>query len=356
MAVEVVDVDSDEQRLRRYQALLAPGTPLRLGLERILAGRTGALVVLGTNKIVQASCTGGFPLAVDYTPTRLRELAKMDGGIVLSNDLATIVSAGVHVVSDPVPSLETGTRHRSADQLAKVSGIPVVTVSASMSTISLFLGGQRYPVERSDQIMQRANQALATLGRYRDRLGTVLRTLTALEVRDQVTLRDVVTVAQRLELIRRLTDELNGDVAALGVDGRLLALQLAELTHGLDEVPQQLAADYAPEDAELAFERLAALEDAELLEIATTARTIGFATHVHPESRLSPRGYRVLGNIPRLPHGLAGRLVEHFGGLQGLFGASVADLQQIDGIGASRARAIRDSLIRLSESAYRDAD
>lgn len=349
-------MESDEARLRRYQALLAPGTPLRSGLERILAGRTGALVVLGTNKIVQASCTGGFPLDISYQPTRLRELAKMDGGIVLSNDLSTIIAAGVHIVSDPVPSAETGTRHRSADQLAQVSGVPVVTVSASMSTISLFLGGERHAIERSDQILQRANQALATLSRYRERLGAVLRSLTALEVRDQVTLRDVVSVAQRLELIRRLTTELLGYVAALGVDGRLLAPQLTELTHGLIELTNQLAADYAPGDTPLHFDGLTALADAELLEVTTTARALGFDQQWHPESRLTPRGYRVLGDIPRLPRGLADRLIDHFGGLQGLFGASVADLQQIDDIGESRARAVRDVLLRLSESAYRDAE
>lgn len=345
-------MESEEQRLQRYVGLVAPGTPLRLGLERILAGRTGALVVLGSNRVVQASCSGGFPLNVDFTPTRLRELAKMDGAIVLSNDLSTILAAGVHVVSDPVPTEETGTRHRSADQLAKVSGVPVITVSASMSAISLFIGGRRHSVDPPQQILQRANQALATLSRYRQRLDAVLATLTALEVRDQVSLRDVVAVVRRVELIRRLTDEVRGYVLALGVDGRLLALQLTELNQGIEDLPDLLSADYAPKGTRLRFERLGELADAELLDVAATARALGLGGSTQPDYRLSAHGYRVLGGIPRLPHALAEKLIMSFGGLQGLFVASVSDLQQLDGIGSGRARAIRDHLLRLSEAIY----
>lgn len=348
-------MSEETARLRRYQALLAPGTPLRSGLERILAGRTGALVVLGTNRIVKASCSGGFPINIEYQPTRLRELAKMDGGIVLSNDLETIIAAGVHMVSDPVPSTETGTRHRSADQLSQVSGIPVVTVSASMSVISLFMDGTRHAVEPSQQILQRANQALATLARYHERLSTVLRRLTALEVRDQVSLRDLLSVIQQLELIRRLADELQGYVAALGVDGRLVALQLTELTRGIEDLPEMLAEDY-PLDEPLSFEKLSELSDADLLDLGPTGRALGFGSNWVPDSRLSPRGIRVLSNVPRLPQGLADRLAERFENLQNLLGASVSDLQQIEGIGAGRARSIREGLLRISESAYHNAD
>lgn len=347
----------NQGRLRYYLALLAPGTQLRAGLERILAGRTGALIVLGTNKVVQASSTGGFPLNISYAPTRLRELAKMDGGIVLSNDLSTILAAGVHLVSDPVPSEETGTRHRSADQLAKVSGVPVVTVSASMSTISLFMDGKRHALEPSNQIISRGNQALATLSRYRERLTGLLTTLSALEVREQVTVRDVVAVAQRLELIRRLTEELRDDVTALGADGRLLAMQLTELTYGLEDVTLLLARDYAsPAGEALAFKRLDNLPDVDLLDTEMTARTLGFGGNVHPETRLNARGYRVLASIPRLTPALADRMVEHFGGLPGLIGATVAELQQIDGIGAARARSIRDALMHLTEAGFQEAE
>ena len=144
-------------RLRQYQRRLAPGTPLRAGLDRILHGRTGALVVLGNNAKVQQVSTGGFQLNVDFTPQALRELAKLDGAIILSNDLSRIIAAGVHLVpAGDLPTAETGTRHRSADRTAQASGVPVVTVSASMSTISLFMDGDRHPVETSGQMISRA--------------------------------------------------------------------------------------------------------------------------------------------------------------------------------------------------------
>ena len=98
-------VSESEPRLRLLEnlALMAPGTPLRDGFERILRGRTGALVVLGQNRDITHICTGGFALDVPYSPTALRELAKMDGAIVLDWELdrqgrrttARILRAGV---------------------------------------------------------------------------------------------------------------------------------------------------------------------------------------------------------------------------------------------------------------------
>ena len=217
-------------RLRQYQRRLAPGTPLRAGLDRILHGRTGALVVLGNNAKVQQVSTGGFQLNVDFTPQALRELAKLDGAIILSNDLSRIIAAGVHLVpAGDLPTAETGTRHRSADRTAQASGVPVVTVSASMSTISLFMDGDRHPVETSGQMISRANQTLATLARFVDRLGDILHQFNALEVGEQVTIRSLVLVAQRFEMTRRLSAETQFHIDTLGVEGRLIALQHAEL-------------------------------------------------------------------------------------------------------------------------------
>ena len=173
----------DEERYRRYRALLAPGTPLREGLERIRAGRTGALVVLGRNPVVDQISTGGFTVNTDFTPTALRELAKMDGGIVVDDQLSIIISAGVHFTpSAELPTIETGTRHRTADRIALQANIPVVTVSQAMSSIALFMAGLRYAIESSEQILVRAEQAVATLSRYRERLESSTAQLSALEI------------------------------------------------------------------------------------------------------------------------------------------------------------------------------
>ena len=215
--------------LRANLALMAPGTALRDGLERILRGRTGALIVLGYDKTVESICTGGFPLDVEFSATRIRELCKMDGAVVLSSDGSRIVRAAVHLMPDPkIPTEESGTRHRTAERVARQTGFPVISVSQSMRIISLYVNGQRHVLDDSAAILSRANQALATLERYKLRLDEVSGTLSALEIEDLVTVRDAVAVVQRLEMVRRIADEIAGYVVELGTDGRLIALQLDE--------------------------------------------------------------------------------------------------------------------------------
>ena len=161
----------DIQRLRATLAGVAPGTPLRDGLERILRGRTGGLLVLGSDKTVDAISTGGFSLDIPFSSTGLRELAKMDGAIILDKDASRILHAAVHLMPDPsIPSTETGTRHRTAERVAKQTGYPVVSVSQSMEIIAVYVGDTRYVLEDAGQILSRANQALATLERYKLRL------------------------------------------------------------------------------------------------------------------------------------------------------------------------------------------
>lgn len=216
--------------MRASLSAVAPGTPLRDGLERVLRGNTGGLMVLGSDKTVESMCTGGFVLDVEFTATRLRELCKLDGGIVLSSDLSKILGRSVQLLPDPtIPTEETGTRHRTADRVSKQVGFPVVSVSQSMRLIALYVDGQRRVLEDSAAILSRANQALATLERYKLRLDEVAGTLSALEIEDLVTVRDVSAVAQRLEMVRRIATEIAEYVVELGTDGRLLALQLDEL-------------------------------------------------------------------------------------------------------------------------------
>jgi diadenylate cyclase len=279
----------------------------------------------------------------------------MDGAIVFDVESDRIVRAGVQLMPDPaVDTVETGTRHRTADRVARQSGLPVVSVSASMSTISLFIESHRHVFEQSDQILSRANQALQTLERYRVRVSEVTDRLSSLEVQDQVTVRDVALVAQRLEMVRRLNAELDGYVVELGTDGRLLALQLYELSAGLDDLRELLERDYRPQDDEagFGFAALLNLDLSALLDPLAVVRAIGFRDHL--DSRISARGYRQVAQIHRLPPGLGVRLIEHFGSLQTLFGASAAELQAVDGVGESRARIIRDGLLRLAEAAYDD--
>src|SRR4051794_29007163 len=243
----MVDWPAESLQLRTTLQAIAPGTSLRDGLERILRGRTGALIVMGTDRTVDSISSGGFTLDVPFSATGLRELAKMDGALILDRDVTRILRAAVHLMPDQsIHSVETGTRHQTADRVARMTGFPVISVSQSMHIIALYVGQIRYVLEDTGSILSRANQALATLERYKMRLDEVSTTLSALEIEDLVTVRDVAAVAQRLEMVTRIASEIEDYVLELGTDGRLLSLQLDELVTGVDADRQLVVRDYLP--------------------------------------------------------------------------------------------------------------
>jgi diadenylate cyclase len=354
--VAATDRADDVLRLRATLASIAPGTPMRDGLERILRGRTGALIVLGSDRTVDSISTGGFFLDIPFTATGLRELAKMDGAIILDKDASRILHAAVHLMPEPsIPSEETGTRHRTADRVARQAGFPVISVSQSMQIIAVYVGAIRYVLEDSGQILSRANQALATLERYKLRLDEVSSTLSALEIEDLVTARDVAVVAQRLEMVTRIAREIDDYVLELGGDGRLLSLQLDELVTGVDVERELVVRDYFPagrrrRTPEEVLAELEGLSPTDLVDIAAVARALGMGPSEHLDSPVTPRGYRLLAKVPRLPAAVVDRLVEHFGTLQKLLSAGIDDLQAVDGVGELRARSVREGLSRLAES------
>jgi diadenylate cyclase len=348
---------SEDEIVRATLAAAAPGTELRDGLERILRGRTGALIVLGSDRVVESIATGGFPLDIEFSATRLRELAKMDGAIVCDRDASRILHAATQLLPDPtIETAESGTRHRTAERVAKQTGFPVISVSQSMRIIALYVGHRRHVIEDSGAILSRANQALATLERYKLRLDEVTGTLSALEIEDLVTVRDVAAVVQRLEMVGRISDEIAGYVVELGTDGRLLTLQLDELTGGLGNDRALVVRDYlAPEATEeevaALLATLAELTSGDLLDLGQVARLMGYSIVGDAlDAAVSPHGYRLLSKVPRLPGAIVDRLVEHFGSLQKLLAAGLEDLMAVDGVGEGRARAVREGLSRLAES------
>lgn len=291
--------------MRVTLARLAPGTRLRDGLERILRGRTGGLMVLGHDQAVESICDGGFRLDIEFSATRLRELSKMDGAVVLSTDGGRILRANVHLVPDPtIPTRESGTRHRTAERTGIQTGHPVVSVSQSMGIVSVYVDGQRHVLSDSITILSRTNQALATLERYKARLDEVSQVLSALEIEDFVTLKDAMIVVQRLEMVRRIAEEIAWDLVELGTDGRLITLQLDELIGGIADDRDLMLQDYLstghPMSAAVAA--LDRLSSSELLDLTAVAGCYGYPrTPEALERPVLPRGNRLLARVPQLP-------------------------------------------------------
>ncbi len=335
---------SAEELLRATLAAVAPGTELRDGLERILRGRTGALIVLGHDQVVEGLCTGGFALDVGFSATRVRELAKMDGAIVTDAEVRRITRAAVQLVPDSgIETSESGTRHRTAERVAKQTGFPVISVSPSMRIVALYIGG-----------LAKANQALATLERYKTRLDEVTGTLSQQEIESSATVRDVAIVVQRLEMVRRISEEIAHYVVELGADGRLLSLQLDDLLGGVSPDRELVIRDYLDPAGGRSIHDvlgdLGALTSTDLVDLVQVAGVMGFPTTADSlEIPVHPKGYRLLTKVPRVPATIIERLVDHFGDLQKLLAASLEELMAVEGIGEHRARTIREGLFRAHD-------
>ncbi len=347
--------DTTTPELRAALRLVAPGTPLREGIDRILQAKMGALIVVGDSAEVLSICSGGFPLDVRFTPQRLSELAKMDGAIILAADTSRVARANVHLVPDPdIPTSETGTRHRTAERVSRQIAVPVITVSEEMSVVSIQCDGVKKTLESIPRVLARADQALQILDRYRNRLDAASGALSALEVEDLVTARDIGEALQRAQMVRRVADEVDGYVIELGTDGRLVALQLEELVVGLADEVALVCRDYARGTARDHLDELpaafAAIDDDALLDGRALLTCLGFGPHPDLDASVTPKGYRLLAKIPRLGSDLADRVVGRFDSLAKLMRASTADLVEIDGIGETRARTIKDGLSRLAET------
>ncbi len=337
---------------------IAPGTILREGLENVLGAKMGALVVVGDSAKVMEVVDGGFALNCENTPSAFYELAKMDGAIVLSTDARRIIYANAQLIPDPsVPTSETGTRHRTAERVARQTGALVIAISQRRNIITVYLGNLRYTLKDITVILGRANQALQTLEKYKSVLKAGLSTLSALEFEDLVTLSDVAAVIIRAEHVSRITAEIQRNIYELGSEGRLISMQLDELTSDDDDV-LLLIRDYCvsadAKNHEAVREQLAALPE-ETLDPYNVCRILGYGVTPNAiDVPVVPRGYRLLTQIPRLPMPVVENLVSHFKTLKRVFGATIGELDEVDGIGEVRAKTIRDGLKRLREQALLD--
>ncbi len=344
-----------DAKLLEAMAKIAPGTALRQSVDDIIRSHEGALIVIGDPNELAFLYSGGIRLDAPFRPQLLYELAKMDGAIIVDPALKRLAWANVQLMPDPtIPSDETGTRHRTAERVAKQTGAMVISVSQQRETVTLFVGPARYQLDPVPDVLAKTNQALGTLETYGQRLEQVLTRLTALEFQNAVVLDDVLVVLQRAEMTSRMAERLERDCVELGGEGRLIRLQLDELIGDVPTERDAIVRDYhaagAGSDATVALERLRSFQYEDLIQFERLVELLGYDRGVSPlDFSVSPRGYRVLSHIPRIPDGVIRRIVDGFGSLDTVVRASQRDLEGVEGVGAVRAREIRAGLRRLQE-------
>ena len=335
--------------------LIAPGTPIRDGLENILKAKTGALIVISDTKEVLDLVDGGFRLDIDYTSSRLYELAKMDGAIVLSADFKKILYANTQLIPDSsIITTETGTRHRTAERTAKQTGALVISISQRRSIITIFKGNERYVLEDTSKVISKANQALQTVEKYKKVFDSKLSLLNEYEFNDIVTLENVIISIQRAEMIRKMVEEVERAIFELGDEGRLLEIQLKELVGDLENEELLIVKDYmSPSKKKLPdkiLEEIEKLNHEDLMKSDKIAKMLGYQDFEnYDEVGVYTRGYRVLNKIPRMPSNIVDNLVKSFKSFQHILAADIPQLDEVEGIGEVRARTIKQSLKRMQE-------
>ena len=337
--------------------LIAPGTPIRDGLENVLRAKTGALLLITDNdEVIKEVVDGGFYINEEYTSSRLYELAKMDGAIVLSGDLKRILFANAQLIpSRNIETMETGTRHRTAERTAKQTGELVISISQRRNIITLFKGNYRYILENTDTVLNKANQGIQTLERYKKVFDNRLSILNEYEFNDIVTLKNVIDVIQRAEMVRRIADEIQKQIYELGDDGRLVNMQLEELMGGVEKEENLIIKDYLvpsrkKRKTENVMQELTELQHEEMNKETTIAKLLGYDTFDnYDEVGVYTRGYRILNKIPRMPSNIVENLVASFKSFQHILDADIESLDDVEGIGEVRARTIKQSLRRMQE-------
>jgi diadenylate cyclase len=334
---------------------VAPGTDLRQGIDDIIRSRSGALLVVGDPEKLSFLYSGGLRLDQPLTPQFLYELAKMDGAIIIDSGLTRIAYANVQLMPDPtIASAETGTRHRTAERVAKQTDALVLSISQQRETVTLFLGDRRYQLDSIADLLARTNQALHTLETYRQRFEQVKTRLTALEFQNAVMLDDVLVALQRAEMTMRMAEEIERDCIELGSEGRVIEMQLGELIAGVPKELRLLIADYHASaeraDQQAAEAQLRRVPYQALLVFEQLSELLGYPDTVDPvDHALTARGYRVLSQIPRVPDAVVRQVVAALEGLDAIVRASQRDLEAVSGVGEVRAREIKDGLRRLQE-------
>lgn len=327
---------------------------MRRALDRIIQQGKGGLIVLGNSPKVANASSGGFKLSGStFTPARLAELSKMDGGIILDDTWGTILEANVHFIPDgSIATDETGARHRTAERFSAETGKPVVAVSEGRRVATLFYEGQKVELAQPAEVAAHVNQDLQSLDRLRGRLDEAESRLVRLEVTGLATYRAAVTVIQRAELVERLGRMVAARAKTLGDEGHVVVVQLNDLISGVDHTLRLALLDYVRPlrsgSLEKALDSLDSLTATDLEDPFRVGKELGFPDLDDPAEA---RGHRILSQVGRLPESVRDEIIRHFGSVSRLLRADEQKLLDVEGVGETRARQLKVFFDRLLSSA-----
>ncbi len=329
---------------------VAPGTTFRDALDRIVEQGHGGLIVISELEEVEEIITSGFKLDARLTAQRLSELSKMDGAIVVGSNLAKITYANAHLAPDPtIESLETGTRHKAAEQTAKQLKLPVIAISERRNRITAYFEEERYILREIATIMSKVNQALLIMEQYRGNYDDDLQELTALELDGNVLPYHVVNPITTIGQMLTLKKEINRMFLELGEEKTLPSRQLGNMISGIEEDLEFIIKDFRrdPEgDVDKLMKEIIDLCSETPPSTKKLMALLGYEEE-NLDEFLQSRGYRVLHKIPRLPHVVIARIVDKFGALENILQARQDDLQDVKGVAETRSNTIKAGLQRL---------
>ncbi len=346
-----------QEEILEILKFVAPGTNIRDGLENILKAKTGALIVVSDSEEVMQLADGGFSLNLDFTPASLYELSKMDGAIILSKDAKKILMANTQLLPEHnIKTIETGTRHRTAERVAKQTNELVICISQRRGIITIFKGDFRYVINDTSAVVSRANQTLQALEKYKIVLDNMLNILSEHEFDDIVSLETVANTIYRSEVIMRMEPEVIKNIVELGDEGRLISIQLEELIENVANDEIKIIKDYmkiprrSQRRAENILRDIRKLDKKDILISEKIIKVLGYdVTTDVLDLNVSPKGYRILSKIPKMPNNIIENLINEFKTLQGICSASIEELDEVEGIGEIRAKVINQTLRRLQE-------
>lgn len=341
-----------EQRFEDAIRKTAPGTPLRLALDMIIAGHLGALICVGDTENVLAAGDDGFRLDVSFTSNRLFELCKMDGAVVVDRDLTKILRANYHLNPDPsLPTSETGMRHRTAARMSLLTKATVISVSSRRSVVSVYVDGKGYELKSVTDLLALVSQLTVAMQNTRSQLDRRLLHLTSLELDNVVTLGDVADILYLFEVLMTAGEELDDCIIQLGREGKTTQMQREEYLAGMDEAYTLMIRDYAADSSEEAArairKRLHDTANTQLHSAKFAAKILGYTDERGEDSIMTPLGLRTLSRVPVVRDGMADKIVDEYGSLQEVLEAVDDDPSRLGEIGVKNPGVLANSLHRM---------